>query len=95
MIDLEHSVDPAYREAPSSAFMFNDAVLKAIRKLKDGQGNYLWQAGNVQARACRATFNGRRYLINQDMSSAFTTGQKLMLFGDLKSNTLSARSARR
>ena len=27
--------------------MFNDSTLAAIRKLKDGQGNYLWQAGDI------------------------------------------------
>jgi HK97 family phage major capsid protein len=82
VIDLEHSVDPAYRESPDAAFMFHDAVLKAIRKLKDGQGNYLWQAGNVQ-QGVPGTFNGRKYFVNQAMSSAFTTGQKLAIFGDL------------
>jgi HK97 family phage major capsid protein len=84
ILDLEHSVDPAYREQPGASFMFNDVVLKAIRKLKDGQGNYLWQAGNVQ-QGVPGTFNGRRYMVNQDMPSAFTTGSKLILFGDLKS----------
>lgn len=82
IIDLEHSVDPAYRESPDAAFMFHDAVLKAIRKLKDGQGNYLWQAGNVQ-QGVPGSFNGRKYFVNQAMSNAFTTGQKLAIFGDL------------
>jgi len=82
IIDLEHSIDPAYRGAPMAAYMFSDPVLQAVRKLKDGQGNYLWQAGNVQ-QGTPGTLNGRRYHINQAMSQAFTTGQKLMLFGDL------------
>jgi HK97 family phage major capsid protein len=82
IIDLEHSVDPAYRESPKAAYMFHDLVLAAIRKLKDGQGNYLWQAGNIRT-GVPATLNGRNYVINQAMSSAFTTGQKLALYGDL------------
>jgi HK97 family phage major capsid protein len=81
IIDLEHSVDPAYRGSPKAFYMFHDTVLAAIRKLKDGQGNYLWQAGNVQ-NGVPGTLNGRNYQINQGMSSAFTTGQKLILFGD-------------
>lgn len=81
IIDLEHSVDPAYRGSPMAAYMFSDPVLAAIRKLKDGQGNYLWQAGNVQ-QGVPGTLNGRTYYINQDMSQAFTTGQKLILWGD-------------
>ncbi|MBO9377907.1 phage major capsid protein [Sphingomonas histidinilytica] len=81
ILDLEHSVDPAYRGSPKAAFMFHDLVLAAIRKLKDGQGNYLWTAGNVQ-QGVPAQINGRRYHINQAMASAFTTGQKLILWGD-------------
>lgn len=82
IIDLEHSVDPAYRQSPKAAFMLNDAILKAVRKLKDGQGNYLWQAGNVQA-GVPGTINGRRYYINQAMASTMATTNRVMLFGDL------------
>jgi HK97 family phage major capsid protein len=82
MLDLEHSVDPAYRSAPGVGYMFNDSTLLALRKLKDGDGNYLWQMGNVQA-GVPNTFNGRPYHINQDMAS-LATGQKVALFGDFK-----------
>lgn len=80
IIDLEHSVDPAYRVGGTVGYMFNDATLQAARKLKDGDGNYLWQMGNVQA-GIPNTFNGRPYWINQDMAS-IATGNKVMLFGD-------------
>jgi HK97 family phage major capsid protein len=81
IIDLEHSVDPAYRSSPRAAFMMNDSVLQAVRKLKDGQGNYLWQNGNVQA-GVPGTINGRPFYINQAMASQ-ATGARVMLFGDL------------
>lgn len=81
VIDLEHSVDPAYRSSPRCAFMMKDSTLQAIRKLKDGQGQYLWQMGNVQA-GIPGMINGRKYYINQDMA-AMATGNKFMLFGDL------------
>lgn len=80
IIDLEHSVDPAYRTSPRAAFMMNDSVLQAVRKLKDGQGNYLWQNGNVQA-GVPGTINGRPFYINQAMASQ-ATGARVMLFGD-------------
>jgi HK97 family phage major capsid protein len=82
VIDLVHKVDPAYRSNPGCAYMFSDPVLQSARKLKDGQGNYLWQHGNVQ-QGIPATLNGYNYHVNQAMSQAFTTGQKLMIFGDL------------
>jgi HK97 family phage major capsid protein len=81
VLDLEHSVDPAYRSGPNVAYMFNDSTLKAARKLKDGDGNYLWQMGNVQA-GIPGSFNGRTYYINQDMD-ALAAAKKVMLFGDL------------
>lgn len=81
VIDLIHKVDPAYRNG-SCAYMFSDPVLQAARKLKDGQGNYLWQHGNVQ-QGVPPTLNGFVYHVNQAMSQALTTGQKLMIFGDL------------
>lgn len=82
IIDLEHSVDPAYRGAPSVGYMMNDSTLQAVRKLKDGDGNYLWQMGNVQA-GIPNTLNGRPYTINQDMAS-IATGNRTMLFGDMQ-----------
>lgn len=80
ILDLEHSVDPAYRVGPKVRYMFNDATLLALRKLKDGDGNYLWQMGNVQA-GIPPSFNGRAYSINQAMAS-LGAAAKVMLFGD-------------
>lgn len=82
ILDLEHSVDPAYRQSPSCGYMMNDSTLLAVRKLKDGDGNYLWQEGNVRA-GIPNTINGRAYYINQAMAS-LATGNKVMLFGDLQ-----------
>jgi len=84
IIDLLHSVDPAYRTSPKAGFMFNDATLAVIRKLKDGDGNYLWQMGNVQ-QGVPGTLLGYRYFINQAMASipASASASKVMLFGDL------------
>ena len=80
IIDFLHSVDPAYRTGPKVAFMFNDATLNAIRKLKDGDGNYLWQMGNVQ-QGVPGSLLGYNYRINQAMAS-LGTAAKVMLFGD-------------
>jgi HK97 family phage major capsid protein len=80
LMDLEHSVNPAYRGAPRVAFMFNDSTLAALRKLKDGDGQYIWQQGNVRD-GVPATILGRRYIVNQAMP-AMTTGLKPIIFGD-------------
>jgi HK97 family phage major capsid protein len=38
LVDLEHSVDPAYRGSGRCRWMMHDSSLKVIRKLKDGDG---------------------------------------------------------
>lgn len=81
IIDLVHSVDPAYRGTSSVGFMFHDDTLAYLRKLKDGNGNYLWQPGMRVGEP--DLMHGYKYTINQDMSNTYTTGQRLMLFGDM------------
>lgn len=78
VIDLYHSVDPAYR--PNAGFMFNDSTIKAVRKLKDSEGRYLWQMGDVRT-GVPDTLLGKTYTINQDMDS-LAAAKKVMLFGD-------------
>lgn len=80
LLDLIHAVDPAHRSAPKVRFMFNDLTLAAIRKLKDGQGNYLWQMGNV-INGEPGSLHGYRYSINQSMDS-LAAAKKVVLFGD-------------
>lgn len=80
IIDLLHSVNAAYRRSPKARFMFADTTLAAIRKLKDGQGNFLWAMGDVTT-AQPGTLLGYRYSINDDMAS-LAAAAKVMLFGD-------------
>ncbi|MEQ1956005.1 phage major capsid protein [Mesorhizobium sp. CN2-181] len=80
IIDLVHSVDPAYRQSPKVRFMFNDLTLAAIRKLKDGNGAYIWSMGDIQ-KGVPGNLLGYRYSINQAMAN-LATGNKTMLFGD-------------
>ena len=80
LLDLKHSVDPAYRA--KGRWMFNDAVLKAIKKLSigDSDARPLWQPGI--AAGDPATIDGDPYTINQDMSSTITATDKTVLYGD-------------
>jgi HK97 family phage major capsid protein len=80
IIDLVHSVDPAYRQSPKVRFMFNDLTLGALRKLKDGDGRYIWTQGDVQ-KGVPGSILGYRYSINQAMDG-LTAAKKAMLFGD-------------
>ena len=79
LVELEHSLDPAYREGGRCCFMFADATLKALKKLKDGQGRPLWLPG-VDVKE-PASILGYRYVINQAVP-AMAAGAKSLLFGD-------------
>lgn len=80
IIDLLHSVDPAYRSSPRVRWMMNDTTMAAIRKLKDGQGNYLWQMGDVRTGEPN-TLLGHPYSINQAMADPAASARP-MIFGD-------------
>ena len=43
IIDLIHSVKSGYRK--KAVFLLNDSTVKNLRRLKDGNGQYLWQPG--------------------------------------------------
>lgn len=83
LIDLEHSVDPAYRE--NGSYKFSDGYLRFARKLKDGEGRYIWTPANGPL---SATINGRPYYINNAMAAAPGAGVKGVLFGDLTKFTV-------
>lgn len=80
LIDLQHSVDPAYRASPKCRWQFNDSTLGVIRKLKDGQGNYLWQMGDVRTGEPDRLL-AHPYSVNQAMAS-IAAGTKPIIFGD-------------
>ena len=80
LISLLHSVDPAYRSSPRFRWMMNDTTLSALRKLKYGDGHYIWQMGDIRAGA-PDTLLGYAYSINQAMP-AMTTGLKPIVVGD-------------
>ena len=66
--------------------MFADSTLLTLRKLKDGQGNYLWSMGDVRVNQ-PDMINGKPYSINDDVP-AIATGNKSMLFGDFSRYTV-------
>jgi HK97 family phage major capsid protein len=78
LIDLQHSVNPAYRKV--AEFMFNDNTLKSLRKLKDADGKPLWQPALTAAEP--DLILGKSYVINTDMAD-MAANAKSILFGDM------------
>jgi HK97 family phage major capsid protein len=80
LIDLEHSVDPAYRSLPGVGWMFHDTTLRQLKKMKDNDGRPLWLPGFSTKEP--DVFLGYGYTINQHMP-VMAANAKSILFGDL------------
>jgi HK97 family phage major capsid protein len=89
VLDLYHSLKSSYRK--NATFLVNDATIKALRKLKDGQGQYLWQP-SVQAGTPDTILN-RPVVTSQYMPTA-AAGEKTILFGDFKYYWIADRQGR-
>lgn len=81
LVDLIHSVDPAYRRQPGTAFMMNDSSVKVIRKLKDSQGRPLWEPSVLVG--VPDSILGYPLLVNQDVAT-MAANAKSVLFGAIK-----------
>lgn len=65
-----------------AAWLFHRHAIKQIRKLKDGDGQYLWQPGLQADRP--SVILGSPYVLSDYVPNTFTTGQYVGLYGDLK-----------
>ena len=78
LIDLFFSLKAPYRK--NAIWIFNDSTVKLIRKLKDGNGQYLWQPALREGDV--PTILGRPYFTSAYMPEA-ASAAKSVLFGDL------------
>ena len=89
LIDLFYSLKAPYRK--KAVWILNDATVKAIRKLKDKNDNYLWQpsltAGSPD------TILGRPVYTSAYMPT-IAAGKKTVLFGDLSYYWVADRQGR-
>jgi HK97 family phage major capsid protein len=79
LIEVLMSLKAQYRK--NAVWVFHRDAIKQIRKLKDGQGNYLLQVGISADKP--DTILGKRYYESEYAPNTFTTGQLVGLCGDL------------
>lgn len=77
IIDLFYSLDGAYRR--NAIWVLNDSTIKAIRKLKDGNGQYLWQPALHEGTF--DTLLGKR-IFTSPYVPEIGAGSKSIAFGD-------------
>lgn len=79
LINAKFSLKAQYQGSPSTRWMFHRTAVRNIRKLKDGNGQYLWQQGLAGA---PDTILEVPYLMSEFAPSTFTTGLYVGIIGD-------------
>lgn len=89
VIDLYYSLRAPYRQ--DGVFIMNDATIKALRKLKNGSGDYIWQP-SVTLGAPDRVLN--RPVYTSQYMPTLAAGAKTILFGDLSYYWVADREGR-
>lgn len=89
VIDLYYSLRSPYRR--NAVFMMNDSTVRALRKLKNGSGDYLWQP-SVTVGTPDTIMN--RPVYTSSYMPTVASGAKSILFGDLSYYWIADREGR-
>ena len=89
LIDLFHSLKAPYRK--NAVWLVNDSTVKAIRKLKDNNNNYLWQPGLTAGQP--DTILGRPVYTSSYVPT-IAAGAKNIAFGDFSYYWIADRQGR-
>jgi HK97 family phage major capsid protein len=94
LTDLQHSIDPAYRQLGNTSWMVNDDTIRILRKIKDAQSRPLFIPGYEDSLPVNGVIGGapdslmgRPIVINQDMP-VMAANAKSILYGDLSFYTI-------
>lgn len=89
VMDLYYSLRAPYRN--KAVWLLNDSTVKAIRKLKDGNGNYIWQPSVKEGEPDRILNRPYRTSIYVPEIAA---GNRVMAFGDYSHYWIADRQGR-
>lgn len=93
LVDLVHSVDPAYRSS-SCGFMCSDSMLKVLRKLKDGQNRPIWTPNDLAGIRSNVNPDGHGGYSSQGVAVPFDTllGYPVWVNNDMAAPGANAKS---
>lgn len=89
IMDLVHSVRAVHRQ--NSVFLMNDSSIKALRKLKDGNGRFLWEPGLKEGQPDMLL---NHKIIHSAYMPEIAAGAKPILFGDFSGYWIADRQGR-
>ena len=77
ILDLVYSLKAPYRR--NARFYLNDQTIKVIRKLKDGNGNFIWQPALTEGQPDRLC----GFPVESTEAPTIAAGALVIAFGDL------------
>lgn len=80
LINVKYSLKAGY--LPGCVWLFHRDAIKMIRKLKDSQGQYVWQPGLQQGQPDRIL--DHPFYMSEYVPNTFTTGLYVGLFGNFR-----------
>jgi HK97 family phage major capsid protein len=81
LINAKYSLASQYLMSANLRWIFHRTAVRNIRKLKDGNGQYLWQAG---LGGTPDSILEVPYIMSEYAPSTFTTGQYVGIIGDFR-----------
>lgn len=93
VVDLVHSIDPAYRSS-ACAFMGSDGIVKVLRKLKDGSSRPIWTPNDLFGISKGVNASGDGGYSSPNTAVPFDTllGYPLYVNNDMASPAANAKS---
>lgn len=89
LMELQASVDPAYREQPGLGWMMHSDVASYIMRVKDGEGRFIWTDPSKGILAgAQGMLLGAPVHLNSTMDNTLATGNRTALYGDLSAYKL-------
>lgn len=80
LIRNKFNLKAPYQASPNCRWIFHRDAVSMIRRLKDGNGQYIWQAGLA---GTPDTILEKQYLMSEYAPNTFTTGLYVGIIGDL------------
>lgn len=80
LINAKFALKSQYMNSPKCRWVFNRTVIRDIRKLKDGNGQYIWTAGLGSTKP--DTILECPYAMSEYAPNTMTTGQYVGIIGD-------------
>ena len=82
LINVQFNLKAQYLQDPSTMWLFSRAAIKMIRKLKTGEGDFLWQPGIGMDQP--PNILGIPYVMSEYCPQTFTSGERVGCLACLK-----------